>query len=307
MAPEAFKHIVGPLWTKTRLDAYLTKHLEGRFSRTELKRALDEKQFFLNGKEARGRDLVGEGDEVKGNLPNIQASPLLAESIKLEILHEDASIIIVNKPVGMVVHPGAGNPSGTVVNALLGRKTKLAESDDPARPGIVHRLDRETSGVLVVAKTPAAHRALAAQFAERTLTKVYLALVHGTIDFDEGRYEEPIGRDPKRRILMAVRRDEKGRPAETRYQVLKRFRGATYLELRILTGRTHQIRVHLAHAGHAVLGDRLYASPAVMRSAARLMLHARRIEFLHPKSGKLVKFESPIPKDFKEELDRQKG
>lgn len=305
MAPEKFNHTVGPLWTKTRLDAYLAKVYGERFSRTELKRALDDNKITVNGKTGRARDPVSEGDRIEGLLPEAPVSMLVPESIDLRILHEDASIVVVDKPAGMVVHPGAGNKTGTLVHALLGRHTKLAESEDPARPGIVHRLDRETSGVLVVAKTAVAHRALSEQFSERSLTKIYRAVVQSRMEFDEGRIELPIGRHPEQRTRMAVRRDDKGKSAETRYKVLSRFSHSTYLELRILTGRTHQIRVHLAHAGHPVLGDRLYAPPAVMRAAGRLMLHAARIEFLHPKSGKLVKFESPLPPDFKTELDRQ--
>lgn len=306
MAGETFDHVVGALWTRTRLDAYLAKVYEGRFSRTALKRALDGGLIRLNGRVAAGRDPVAEGDRIAGELPSEPSTVLKPESIELQILFEDASIVVVDKPVGMVVHPGAGHRSGTLVHALLGRQTRLAESDDPSRPGIVHRLDRETSGVLVVAKTAAAHRALSDQFAERSLTKIYQALVHGRVAFDQGRLEEPLGRDPFRRTMMAVRRDDKGRPAETRYRVLRRFTTSTHLEVQILTGRTHQIRVHLAHAGHPVLGDRLYASPSVARLASRLMLHAWRIEFVHPKSGKLVKFESPLPADFRRELEHQK-
>lgn len=313
MAPETFNHTVGALWTKTRLDAYLTKHFDGRFSRTELKRALDGEKILLNGKVGLARDAVKEGDRIEGELPETPPSTLVPENIDLKIIHEDASIVVVDKPAGMVVHPGAGTQTGTLVHALLGRETQLAESDDPTRPGIVHRLDKETSGVLVVAKTSLAHRKLSEQFAERSLTKIYRAVVQGRMEFDEGRYEEPIGRDKSRRILMAVparraggRRDDQGRPAETRYKVIKRFASTSDLEVRILTGRTHQIRVHFSHGRHPVLGDRLYAPAPVMRAAARLMLHAWKIEFLHPKTGKLVKFESPLPADFKAELDRQK-
>jgi len=219
-----------------------------------------------------------------------------AEDLPLEILYEDAEVIAVDKPAGMVVHAGAGRHSGTLVNALLHHFGSLAKGGGEERPGIVHRLDRFTSGVLLVARTDAAHRSLAAQFAGRTVEKVYLALVHGRVKADQGRIEKPISRDPVRRLRMTARRRE-GRAAITEYRVLERFAGFTYIEVRIRTGRTHQIRAHFASIGHPVAGDRLYGAPATTAGLApleRTFLHAHRVRFAHPATGAPVTVESPL-------------
>ena len=214
------------------------------------------------------------------------------EDAPIEILYEDAAVIAVNKPAGLVVHAGAGAHSGTLVNRLVYHFASLSQVGGELRPGIVHRLDRGTSGVLLVARTDAAHRALAAQFANRTTEKTYLALVEGRVNADSGRITKPVTRDPSHRTRMTARLD-RGRDALTEYRVLKRFEKFTYLEVRIGTGRTHQIRAHFASIRHPVAGDKLYGA----REAERIFLHAWRIRFESPATGERVTVEAPLPKD----------
>jgi 23S rRNA pseudouridine1911/1915/1917 synthase len=210
------------------------------------------------------------------------------------VLYEDDDVIAIDKPAGMVVHAGAGVHSGTLVNALVHRFDRLSGVGGDLRPGIVHRLDRFTSGVLLVAKTDASHRKLADQFAGREIEKIYLTLVHGKIEAESGRIDRPIARDPVRRIRMTTRIDE-GRAAWSAYRVLRRFHGFTFLEVKIGTGRTHQIRVHLASIGHPVAGDTVYGAPKQDRG--RFFLHAHRIRFHQPSSDEEVVVVSPLPPD----------
>ncbi len=284
--------------TIERIDAYVAAAMAPEFSREEVKRCVLAGKIFLNGRAAKPKDAVNEGDRITGELVSERTSTAEPESIPIDVLHEDDSIIVVNKPAGLVVHPGAGNKSGTLVNALLGRNTSLSSMGGNLRPGIVHRLDKATSGLILVAKTNAAHRKLQAQFASRSLSKYYVALVRGKIDYEEGHIDVPLGRDPKIRRKMDIAREGEGREALTHYRILKRFRYSTLLELKLVTGRTHQIRVHMRHLGHPVMGDEMYGGPAEA-SEPRLALHAARIEFLHPKTGKIMKFESPIPAEMK--------
>ena len=293
----SFEHVVPAIYVSQRLDAYLSKVLEGKFSREEIKAGIVEKKVLLNGKPAKPSSPVQQGDRIQASLSARPAVGLEGEDIALKIHFEDDSIVVVEKPAGMVVHPGAGNRKGTLVNALLGRGGALSSLGGVERPGIVHRLDKETSGILLTAKNNAAHRALQSQFASRSLSKTYTTLVKGPIEFEEGRVLEPIGHDPKIRHKMAVSSHEKAREAESYYRVVRRFRYSTLLEVRIVTGRTHQIRVHMAHLGHPVVGDAVYGSG---KPGDRLCLHASKIEFLHPKSGKLMTFESEIPRPMAE-------
>lgn len=292
---EPFELKVGPLYQHKRIDVYLTSALEGRYGRRRLKEALDEGHILLNGQTAKPSTLVKEGDVIRGQAVPIEPSTLLAEDIPISVIFEDKDLLVVNKPDGMVVHPGAGRRTGTLVNALLGRGTKLSSSGEADRPGIVHRLDKDTSGVLLVAKNDRSLRKLQSQFAARSLTKTYLALVKGRVEYEEGRVELPIGPDPRQRGRMCIVRNDRGRPAETRYKVLKRYRYATLLEAHPVTGRTHQIRVHLAHLGHPVVGDEVYGTRA---EGQRLGLHAASIRLEHPITGKELFFECPPPKEF---------
>jgi 23S rRNA pseudouridine1911/1915/1917 synthase len=283
------------------LDRFLQEKLPA-YSRTRLQDWVRNGRIQVAGKVQKPSYVLRGGETLE--VEPAEPTPLRAEpeAIPLEILYEDEDVLAINKPAGMVVHAGAGCRSGTLVNALLHRFRSLSGLGGELRPGIVHRLDRFTSGVILAARHDAAHRHLAAQFAGRAVEKVYLALVHGTVKQERGRIEKPISRDPVRRIRMTARLG-RGRTALTDYKVLRRFRDFTLLEVKIGTGRTHQIRVHLAAAGHPVAGDRLYGAPAKVEgepAPGRFFLHAQRISFHKPSTGELVTVEAPLP----EELER---
>jgi len=270
-----------------------------QFSRARVQDWIKHGRVFVNGNAARASHMVRPADVI--DVEPSEPAPLRAtpEQIPLTILYEDADVVAIDKPAGMVVHSGAGVHSGTLVNALLHRFGRLSRAAGELRPGIVHRLDRYTSGVLLVAKNDAAHQRLAEQFAGRQVEKTYVALVHGNVKQDRGRIEKPIARDPRQRVRMTARLAH-GRAAWSEYHVLRRFTGLTLLEVRIGTGRTHQIRVHLASIGHPVVGDRLYGAPAKIGSAptlARYFLHSPRIKFHQPSTGEPVTVESPLPGD----------
>lgn len=279
-----------------RLDVYLQERFP-EHSRARVQQWLKAGRVLIDGAAARASLRLKGNERIEAEAaaaPPLRAVP---EDLPLEILYEDPDVIAIEKSAGMVVHAGAGHHAGTVVNALLHRFGSLSTEGGPLRPGIVHRLDRYTSGVLLVARNNAAHRSLAAQFAGRTTEKVYLALVHGTVKAERQRIEKPISRDPMHRVRMTARRAE-GRAAITEYQVLERFAGFTFLEVRIRTGRTHQIRAHLSSIGHPVVGDRLYGAPANIAGHAelgRFFLHAHRIRFSQPTTGESVTVESPLP------------
>jgi 23S rRNA pseudouridine1911/1915/1917 synthase len=280
-----------------RLDHYLQEHLTEQ-SRSRLQAWIREGGVLVNGKKTRP-SLLLRGDERVDVTPEppppLQAAP---EDLPIEILYQDAAVIAINKPAGLVVHAGAGAHSGTLVNRLVHHFKSLSSVGGELRPGIVHRLDRGTSGVLLVARNDAAHRALAQQFAGRTVEKTYVALVEGRIAADSGQITTPITRDPVRRTRMTARLGQ-GRSAFTEYRVRRRFNGFTYLEIRIGTGRTHQIRAHLSSVGHSIAGDRLYGAKA----QARIFLHAWRISFESPANHDRVTVEAPVP----EELERWLG
>ena len=278
-----------------RLDHFLHEHLPA-YSRARLQDWIRQGRVRVNDVGRRASYVLREADLVQADPAELAPLRAQAEEIPLRILYEDADMVAIDKPAGMVVHAGAGVHAGTLVNALLHHFASLSKVGGELRPGIVHRLDRYTSGVLLVAKTDAAHRALAEQFAGRQVEKVYLALAHGTVEPDEGRIEKPIARDPVRRVRMTARL-EHGRSASTRYRVLRRWPAFTLLEVRIGTGRTHQIRVHLASIGHPVAGDRLYGAPAHiegMPPLGRYFLHAHRIRFRQPTTGAEIALESPL-------------
>lgn len=288
-----------------RLDQALHEQLP-QFSRARLQDWIKHGRVRVNGAPERPSRLLREGDRIEvepAELPPLRAAP---EAIPLRVLYEDDNFVAIDKPAGMVVHAGAGVHRGTLVNALLHRFDSLSGLGGELRPGIVHRLDRYTSGVLLVAKTDAAHRALAEQFASRQVEKTYLALVHGNVKADRGRIEKPIARDPQRRIRMTARLGH-GRAAWTEYRVLRRFERFTWLEVRIGTGRTHQIRVHLSSIGHPVAGDRLYGAPAGVEGLPpleRFFLHAHRIRFHQPFTGQAVEIVSPLPEDLRAWMDQ---
>ena len=278
-----------------RLDQFVQERMP-EFSRARIQDWIRGGRVLVDARPQKPSYGVRSG-EVVGVSP-AALTPLRAEAedIPLSILFEDESMVAVDKPSGMVVHAGAGNHSGTLVNALLHRFGRLSAVGGEDRPGIVHRLDRYTSGVLLVAKTDAAHRALARQFAARQVRKSYLTLVHGAMKTSCGRIEKPIARDPVVRARMTTRLAS-GRAAWTEWQVRETLGGLSFLDVSIGTGRTHQIRVHLASVGHPVVGDRLYGAPAQvagMPELGRYFLHAHRIEFMHPVSGSVIEVMSPL-------------
>jgi len=281
-----------------RLDRMLRERLP-QFSRARIQEWIKGGRVLVNGAPERPSHRVRGGESIEidpAEAPALRAAP---EAIPLEILYEDEDLAAVDKPAGMVVHAGAGVHSGTLVNALLHRFGTLSGAGGPLRPGIVHRLDRYTSGVLLAAKNDAAHRRLAAQFSGRRVEKVYLALVHGRVRAESGRIERPIARDPIHRTRMTARLAQ-GRAAWSEYRVLRRFERFTFLEVRIGTGRTHQIRVHLASIGHPVAGDPLYGAPARvegMPPLGRFFLHSHRIRFELPSTGEEIEIASPLPAD----------
>ncbi|HKW99437.1 MAG TPA: RluA family pseudouridine synthase [Bryobacteraceae bacterium] len=289
-----------------RLDQVLHARLP-QFSRARIQQWIKAGRVLVNGAPVRPSYALREQDVIDAT-PTAPA-PLRAtpEPIPLLILYEDDDVVAIDKPAGMVVHAGAGVHSGTLVNALLGRFQSLSKTAGDLRPGIVHRLDRYTSGVLLVAKNDAAHQQLAGQFSSRRVEKTYLALVHGNIKQDHGHIETPIARDPHRRVRMTARLS-RGRTASTTFRVLRRLTGFTFLEVRIGTGRTHQIRVHLASIGHPVAGDRLYGAPAKIGGEPtldRYFLHAHRIRFAQPSTGEPVTVESPLPQELADWMQRR--
>jgi len=279
-----------------RLDHALRASLP-QFSRARLQEWIKAGRVLVNGSAPRASYLLRAGDRIEVEPGEPVPLRATAEEIPLSILYEDGDLVAIDKPAGMVVHAGAGVRTGTLVNALLHHFKSLSRTAGDLRPGIVHRLDRFTSGVLLVAKHDAAHQSLAGQFASRRVEKTYLALVHGGVKQEHGRIEKPIARDPRQRVRMTARL-ARGRAAWTEYRVVRRLAGFTLLEVRIGTGRTHQIRVHLASIGHPVVGDRLYGAPAKIAGSPtlpRYFLHAHRIRFAQPSTGEAITIESPLP------------
>ena len=286
--------LVVPAGSGGRVDR-IASDLSG-LSRSRVQRLITDGYLTVDGVPLKARSVVRAGDALLLLVPAAQPADIEAEAIPLEVLYEDEDVLVVNKPAGLVVHPSPGHWSGTMVNALLARDTEYGGIAGVARPGIVHRLDRDKSGLIMVAKTDAAQTSLMAQLKARRVKKTYLALVQGNVEAVAGRIEAPIGRDPRQRTRMAVVPD--GRPSVTGYRVRERYRGWTFLEVDLITGRTHQIRVHLAALGHAVAGDPVYGTGTSRRGPdglERLFLHAWRIAFASPATGDLVRVEAPLP------------
>jgi 23S rRNA pseudouridine1911/1915/1917 synthase len=280
---------------KLRLDQFLAKRLP-EFSRSRLQQLVRDGFVRLNDSTSRPRQIVRGGDKIELTEPPLEKIETLPEPIPLEIIFEDEDLIVINKPVGLVVHPGAGHREHTLVNALLNHCPTLSGIGGKERPGIVHRLDRETSGCLVVAKNDATHRNLSRQFAARTVEKIYLALVTGKLPKTAGVIEEKIGRHPVHRKRMSATA-LRGRAAKTEYRVVRSSDRASLVECRPHSGRTHQIRVHLHHLRHPVLGDKVYA-PRLAKDFPRQMLHAWKLGFHHPRTEEWKSFEAPLPDDF---------
>ena len=280
---------------KLRLDQFMAKRLP-EFSRSRLQQLIRNGFVRLNDSTSRPRQIVRGGDKIELTEPPLEKIEMLPEVIPLEILFEDDDLIVINKSPGLVVHPGAGHREHTLVNALLNHCATLSGIGGKERPGIVHRLDKETSGCLVVAKNDPTHRDLSKQFAARTVEKIYLALIAGKLRKPAGAIEEKIGRHPVHRKQMSAT-TLRGRVAKTEYRVVRSSDRATLIECRLHSGRTHQIRVHLHHLGHAVLGDKIYA-PRLAKDFPRQMLHAWKLGFRHPRTQEWKSFEAPVPDDF---------
>lgn len=283
--------------TNIRLDAYLTQ-LEPDFSRTFVKDWILQGKVLVNGQKVKPHHKLKVQDMLAWESLVQGKNELVGEDIALSILYEDADVIVIDKPTGMVVHPGAGNESHTLVHALLHHCGALSTVSEE-RPGIVHRLDKETSGVMVAAKTNKAHLSLAKQFKQHTIERRYIALVEGSVSFDEGIIDVPVKRHAIDRKKMSVSFTEDAKEAKTFYRVLKRFKDYTALQLFPQTGRTHQLRVHLTYLGHPILGDSVYGRK---KNFSRLALHAKDLGFEHPSTKEFMTFSSPLPKEMKEAM-----
>lgn len=296
-----------------RLDAFLAATLT-ELTRSAAQRLIEQGRITIDGKLLRSSYKLSAGEEITISIPPPEPSIATPEDMPLDILYEDSDLIVVNKPAGLTVHPGAGISSGTLVNGILGHCKDLSGIGGEIRPGIVHRIDKDTTGILVVAKNDAAHLALSTQFSQHTVKRVYYALVFGSLKTDKGRIESEIGRHPTDRKKMSGSAKH-GRRAVTHWKVLSRYTGATLLKLMLETGRTHQIRVHLSEAKHPLLGDSVYGGDArlgnikdaklkaLVKELGRQALHAKTLGFIHPSSGEYMEFDSELPADMQRILD----
>jgi 23S rRNA pseudouridine1911/1915/1917 synthase len=303
---------VSPDAAGERLDAFLAAHVEG-WSRARLHRLIENADVLVNGSVSKPSHKLRANDHIEIELTPTQTASFAPEDIPVEVVYEDDDLIVVNKPAGMVVHPAAGITSGTLANALAFHFQHLSTTSGAARPGIVHRLDKGTSGLLVVAKTEKAHEHLADQFRDREVFKSYVALVHGQVEKEGGEIDQPIARDPRNRTRMAVVRG--GRPSLSIYKVRRRFERFTLLDVELKTGRTHQIRVHLAWLKHPVVGDEVYGAgrdktvinPVIRSRIAKLgrqFLHAEQLGFRHPRTAEQLRFTAPLTTELQSLLDQ---
>ena len=288
-----------------RIDAFLASKLHD-VTRSWLQKLIEAGNVSVEGREKLAKNYkLRAGDRLTVELPEPETLDGLPENIPLDIVYEDKYLLVVNKPSGMVVHPAVGNHTGTLVNAVMFHcGDQLSSINGVVRPGIVHRIDKDTSGLLVIAKTDAAHRGLAEQFAVHSIKRAYRAVVYNNIKEDDGRVDAPIGRNPKDRLKMAVVSADKGRRAVTNYHVIERSGKFTYVECRLETGRTHQIRVHMAYIGHPLLGDPLYGPRKGMSGLTGQVLHAKELGFVHPITGEYMEFDSELPTEFVKALKK---
>ncbi|MFS0878093.1 RluA family pseudouridine synthase [Solibacillus isronensis] len=285
-------------FTGERIDKALSQ-MEESWSRSQIGNWLDEERILVNGAPVKAKYKVKQGDVIEVTIPEVEDLEIAPEDLNLEIVYEDADVLVVNKPRGMVVHPAPGHTSGTLVNGLMHHCKDLSGINGVARPGIVHRIDKDTSGLLMVAKNDVAHESLVNQLVEKTVTRKYTALVHGHIAHEKGTIDAPIGRDQKDRQKQAV--VDKGKHAVTHFQVIERFGEFTLVECRLETGRTHQIRVHMNYIGFPLAGDPKYGPRKTIDFGGQV-LHAGVLGFVHPVTKEYLEFEAPLPEDFKQLL-----
>ena len=284
-----------------RLDSYVSKKCND-LSRTMIQKLIEEGAILVNGLKKKISYKVNLNDKIDIDIPEAKETDLKPQNIPIEVIYEDDDIIVVNKPKGLVVHPANGNPDGTLVNAIMAIcKESLSGIGGEIRPGIVHRLDKDTTGVIIIAKNDKAHINISKQIKDRQTKKIYIALVRGVVSENEATINMPIGRSTKDRKKMAVRKD--GKEAITHFKVLKRYPKYTLLEIKIDTGRTHQIRVHMAEIGHPVVGDTVYSNGKNDFGIDSQMLHAKSLDFTHPTTGKRMHLEAELPKYFKDILE----
>ena len=292
----------GPEAAGERLDSFLAARLPG-LTRSAAARLIETGQVLVDGKPARKSAKLAGGETVEVTLPDPEPADALPQDIPLDVVYEDDDVIVVNKPSGLVVHPAPGHPDGTLVNALLHHcGGSLSGVGGELRPGIVHRIDRDTSGLIIAAKNDAAHQALAAQLADHTLARTYEAVVVGALREDGGTVDAPIGRCPSDRKKMAV--VPNGKRAVTHWEVLERFPGLTHVRCRLETGRTHQIRVHMAHLGHPIYGDTVYGGKKPVPGLTGQCLHAVGLRFVHPRTGETVELSCPLSGEFQALLEK---
>ncbi|PGK47789.1 RluA family pseudouridine synthase [Bacillus anthracis] len=282
-----------------RIDKFVAE-INSEWSRSQVQQWIKDDVVTVNGKSVKVNYKVKENDEITVTIPEPEALDIQAEDMNLEIYYEDADVLVVNKPRGMVVHPAPGHISGTLVNGLMHHCTDLSGINGVMRPGIVHRIDKDTSGLLMVAKNDMAHESLVNQLVAKTVTRRYKAIVHGVIPHDKGTIDAPIARDKKERQSMTV--DENGKHAVTHFQVLERFKDFTLVECRLETGRTHQIRVHMKYIGYPLAGDPKYGPKKTLDMNGQA-LHAGILGFDHPRTGEYIQFEAPIPEVFEDALN----
>ncbi|MDI6731413.1 MAG: RluA family pseudouridine synthase [Candidatus Margulisbacteria bacterium] len=296
-----------------RIDQFLTACAEISFTRSQIQKLIEERKVTVNCNQTKASYKLKIGDKVNVQVPAPQKLEVLSENIPLDIVYEDQDLIVINKPAGMVVHPAPGNYQGTLVNALLAHCKDLSGIGGILRPGIVHRLDKDTSGLIVIAKSDLAHQSLTKQFKDKKVFKQYLALVHGWVEPEKGLIETKLGRHPVQRKKMAVLdwedRKTHGKFAATEFSVKDRYEsedGQRYslVELVLKTGRTHQIRVHMQHLGHGVAGDAVYGKQKNDLNIPRQMLHASKLGFMHPRTGQYIKLNAELPKDIREALNK---
>ncbi|ETT74260.1 RluA family pseudouridine synthase [Paenibacillus sp. FSL R7-277] len=285
---------------RERIDKYVTEALEDEISRSQVQLWIGSGHVVVNGSPVKANYKLNEGDKVTVTVPEPEVTDLIAQDIPIEVAYEDSDVIVVNKARGMVVHPAVGHPSGTLVNALMYHCKDLSGINGEIRPGIVHRIDKDTSGLIMAAKNDASHASLSAQLKEHSVTRRYIAVVHGNLSHDKGTVDAPIGRDPHDRKLYTVT-EKNSKRSVTHFTVLERFGDCTLLELQLETGRTHQIRVHMKFIGHPLVGDPVYgrSKGTTMNGQA---LHAAVLGFVHPSTGEYKEFSAPIPADMEELL-----